>query len=101
MRRASRSSRVVLIGDIQDKMHNFSFSISNVIDRYSGLRDPLSKDLYDWNSRLKEAKDPSEVDSLITELKEEVFFGCMGQPLTDPVISEKLLLKKDCKDTAV
>ena len=80
------------------KMHNFSFSISNVIDRYSGLRDPLSMDLYDWNNRLKEAKDPSEIDSLITELKEEVFVDCMGQPLTVPVISERLLLKKDRKD---
>ncbi len=80
------------------KMHNFSFSISNVIDRYNGLRDPLSMDLYDWNTRLKETSDLSEIDSLITELKEEIFVDCMGLSLTLPVISERLLLKKDRRE---
>ena len=92
-------TRVAGLMDV-GKMTNCIMTVSSVVDQYPGLSDPLSLDLYDWNDRLKGTFELSDVDALVTQLREQIFVDSTGGFLTSPVISERLLFKKDRKDSS-
>jgi len=75
----------------------FTDAVSKTIDRYQGSEDPFSLNLYDWNARVKSAKD-QELTGLVHEFKDCIFVDFMGGLLTSPVIIEELLIKRDRKD---